>query len=105
MWRILLMLAGCIPMAVLLAFVLVDRWSRKRAGERPPQQEKLLRPAGHSLNLRLADMGDDFSSWMIGAFLASLASVGAVSFNLSNYSPSQLVSWIVFSLCAAICTV
>ena len=105
MWRNLLMLAGCIPTLVLVVFVFADRWQRKRTGVRPPQQDKLLRPAGYSLNLRLADLGDDFSSWMIGAFLASLASVGFISSIPSDNSFGQGLALIVFGLGAAICTI
>lgn len=105
MWRNLLMLAGYIPMAVLLAFVFADRWKRKRAGERPPQQQKLLRPAGYSLNLRLADLWDDFSGWMMGAYLTTLVSVGVISLYPSNDRTTQTIVFIVFSLGAAVCTV
>jgi len=99
------MFAGCIPMAVLLGFVLADRWKRKRAGERPPQQDKLLRPAGHSLNLKLADLGDSFSAWMMGAFLASLASVGFISMADPENRIGPAVSLVVFGGLAALCTV
>jgi hypothetical protein len=105
MWRNLIMFAGCIPMAVLFAFLLADRWKRKRAGERPPQQDKLLRPAGHSLSLRLADLNDNFAGWMMGAFLASLFSVGM---GFSQQTAGD-VGWtgffVVFALGAAGCTV
>jgi hypothetical protein len=106
MWRnFLFMLAGCIPVTVLIVFVFADRWRCKQAGERPPQQEKLLRPAGYSLNLRLADLGDDFSSWMIGAYLTTLVSVGIISLYPSNDRTTQTIVFIVFSLGAAVCTV
>jgi hypothetical protein len=99
------MFAGCIPMAVLLAVLFVDRWNRKRSGERPPQQDKLLRPPGHSLNLRLADLSDDFSGWMVGAFLAALISVGFLSLAPANDRPGQIATAILLGLGAAGCTV
>jgi Nuclease-related domain len=105
MGRNLLIFAGGIPMAVLLAVLFVDRWHRKRSGERPPQQEKLLRPPGHSLSLRLADLGDNLSGWMMGAFLASLSSVGIVSFAPSNSKSVQFATALLFALCSAGCTV
>ena len=105
MWRNLLIFAGCVPTAVLLAFVFFDRWNRKRAGERPPQQAKLLRPAGHSLSHRLADLSDSFAGWMMGAFLASLASVGLFSVTPSKNQASQVTIAILAGFGAAGCTV
>lgn len=105
MLRNLLIFAGCIPMAVLLAVVFFDRWNRKRAGKRPPQQEKLLRPAGHSLSLYLADLSDSFASWMMGAYLASLAAVGLISIAPPNDKASQTAMVILFGFGAGGCTV
>jgi hypothetical protein len=105
MWRNLLMLAGCIPTLVLVVFVFADRLQRKRTGVRPPQQEKLLRPAGYSLSLRLADLGDDLLGWMMGAYLTTLVSVGVISLYPSNDRTTQTIVFIVFSLGAAVCTV
>ena len=100
-----MMFAGCVPMVVLLAFVIVGRWKRKRAGERPPQQDKLLRPAGHSLNLRLADLSDNFVAWMMGAFLSSLFSIGFALSQSSADGVGQMGFFIVFAMGAAGCTV
>lgn len=104
MWRNLIMFAGCVPMAVLFAFVFADRWKRKRAGERPPQQDKLLRPPGHSLSLRLEDLSDNFSGWMMGAFLSSLFSVGVGFAQPSDGRAGPTGFFIVFALGAAGCT-
>jgi hypothetical protein len=41
----LLLSAGCIPALILLAAVSIERWRRKRRGERHPLSEKLLRPS------------------------------------------------------------
>jgi hypothetical protein len=43
-----------------LVFILAVKWHRKerKQTEKPPQSEKLLRPAGHSLALRLDDTFD-----------------------------------------------
>jgi len=105
MWRNLILFAGCVPMLVLLAFVSTDRWRRKRAGERPPQQDKLLRPAGHSLSLRLADLNDNFTAWMMGAFLSSMFSVGLAFSQSANDRAGQTGFFVVFALGAAGCTV
>ena len=92
-------------MAALFAFLFADRWKRKRAGERPPQQDKLLHPAGHSLSLRLADLSDNLMGWMIGAFLSSLISVGFGFSQLSDGKTGQTGFFVVFALGAAGCTV
>ena len=68
----LLLSAGCIPALILLAVVFIDRWRRKQRGERQPLSEKLLRPAGYSLQCRLEDVNDSFNGWFMGAFLFSL---------------------------------
>ena len=46
------LLAAFIPLISLVIAVILDRERRKKS-ERPPQAEKLLRPPGHSLSLRL----------------------------------------------------
>jgi len=45
-------LAALAPMGVLLLAMVIDRRRRKRI-EKPPQSEKLLRPPGYSLSIRL----------------------------------------------------
>jgi hypothetical protein len=105
MWRNFLMFAGCIPGLVLMSFIFADRWRRKRAGERAPQKEKLLRPAGYSLSLRLTELEDAFSVWMIMAFLTSLASVGVIAPRPSRDSAPKIIVFTVFGLGAAASTV
>ena len=72
MWQPLLLFAGCIPVLILLAAVSIERWRRKQRGERQPLSEKLLRPAGHSLQRKLEDLEDGFMTWFMAAFLFSL---------------------------------
>jgi len=105
MRRNLLMLAGCVPLVVLFCFLFADRWRRKRAGERPPQQDKLLRPAGHSLSLQIADLGDSLLTWMLGAYLAALAAVGLFSLTDSESFTGSVVSLAVSGVSAAVCIV
>lgn len=92
-------------MAVLLTALILERWKRKRFGERPPQQDKLLRPPGHSLNLQLSDLADNFAGWMMGAFLASLFAVGLIASGSSNTESGRVVSFTVFGAAAAGCTI
>ncbi len=97
------MLAACIP-AVLLVAVLFERWRRKRRGERTPLTEKLLRPAGYSLQRKLEDLDDSFSGWYMGTFLFSLAAVGAIASTPIDFV-GRIVFLIIFGVAAAGCTI
>jgi Nuclease-related domain len=104
MWRPFLFWAGLIPSLVLLAVVFFERWQRKRKGERPPISEKLLRPAGYSLQQKLEDLNDANNLQLVGTFLFSLAAVGCFSFVPTDYI-GRIIFLTVFGLCAAGCTV
>jgi hypothetical protein len=104
MWQSLLLWAGVIPVAVLLAAVSFERWRRKRKGERPPLSEKLLRPAGYSLQRKLEDLNDAFNFWLMGTFLGSLLAVGGLPL-APHDKDSSLVFLVMFGLGAAGCTV
>ena len=104
MWRPLLLWTGFIPLFVLLAVVFFEHWQRKRRGERPPLSEKLLRPAGHTLQCKIDDLNDVLNTWFIGAFLCPLAAVGAFSF-MPTDSINRIVLPIVFTMGAAGCAV
>jgi hypothetical protein len=75
-----IILAGGIPASVLVAAVTFDRFNRKRRGERLPVSDKLLRPAGHSLQIHIEKLTDDYIMLILAAVLCSLASVGALGF-------------------------
>jgi len=104
MWQSLLLWAGCIPVGVLLAVIFVERWRRKRVGERQPLSEKLLRPAGYSLQRKLEDLNDAFNSWFIGTFLCSLLAVGGFSSTPTD-TVGRIIFLVIFGLGAAGCTV
>ena len=104
MWQFLLLLAGFVPLAVLLALVFLERWRRKRRGERSPLSEKLLRPAGHSLQRKLEDLNEAFDTWFIGTFLCSLLAVGSLPFAPAD-TIGRTIFLIVFGLGTAGCTV
>jgi Nuclease-related domain len=104
MWQSLLLLAGFVPLAVLLALVFLERWRRKRRGERSPLSEKLLRPAGHSLQRKLEDLNEAFDTWFIGTFLCSLLAVGSLPFAPAD-TIGRTIFLIVFGLGTAGCTV
>lgn len=73
-------LAALAPLLAIAAALAVDRRIRKRF-EKPPQEEKLLRPAGYSLAARFDDTLDKFFSTILIACVATgCASVSAVLF-------------------------
>lgn len=51
------LLAAFAPLVALILALVIDRRNRKRK-EKPPQSEKLLRPPGYSLAIRLEQMID-----------------------------------------------
>jgi hypothetical protein len=104
MWQSHLLWAGLIPVVVLLTAVNCERWRRKRKGERPPLSEKLLRPAGYSLQRKLEDLNDIFNSWLMGTFFSSLLAVGGLPMS-PNDKVSRVMFLIFFGLGAAGCTV
>lgn len=91
-------------LGVLLAVVSFERWRRKRAGERSPLSEKLLRPAGYSLQRKLNDLDDAYSTWILGAFLFSLLAVGGLPFMPAD-NIGRAMFLIAFGMVAAGCTV
>ena len=104
MWQPLLLSAGCVPALILLAAVFFDRWRRKRRGERQPLSEKLLRPAGYSLQRRLEDVNDSFNFWFMGACFLSLPALGV--FAVTPKDAIARISFLVlFGLAAAGCAV
>ena len=104
MWRNLLPLAGCIPVAVLLVVVCFHRWQRKQAGERTPLTEKLLRPPGHSLSQRIEATGEEYNTWLFTGFLAAFFSVGAWKYTPSDWVGGTLLL-ALFGIGAGACTV
>lgn len=70
-------LAGFLPLVILGAWLEFD-WRRRKQTERPPQSEKLLRPPGWSLSLRLDKLQDAFlSRVLLPCGLCAMAGVSA----------------------------
>jgi predicted histidine transporter YuiF (NhaC family) len=60
-------LAAFAPLVVFLLAMFIDRRRRKRF-EKSPQKEKLLRPPGHSLSIRLEKIQDAALNCIVLAF-------------------------------------
>lgn len=104
MWQSYLLWAGCIPTLILLAVVSFDRWRRKRKGERCPLPDKLLRPPGYSLQLKLEDLNDAFMTWFMAAFVFSLL---VVIFPQTRPADvwAPFMALVIFGLVAIACTI
>ena len=91
--------ATLLPVVV---FVLAWFVERRRAGykEKPPQQEKLLRPAGHSLGLRLEKLQDlVLDEVLLACVLCSAGGVCALTLGLFlGYNVPSLWSGVVLVL-------
>jgi len=71
-------LAAFVPLGVLILAMVSDRRRRKRF-ERPPQTEKLLRPPGYSLSIRLDETVDKIvDSMLFACVLCCLAGVSII---------------------------
>ena len=69
-------LAAFVPLLVLILAIVIDRRRRKHI-EKPPQAEKLLRPPGYSLSIRLDETLDKILNAMLSA--CALCSFAAAS--------------------------
>ena len=61
----IVVIAEVVPPSVLLAALLHDHRRRKLAGERSPQDDKLLRAPGHTLQEMLEQKRERFSEWFM----------------------------------------
>lgn len=58
-------LAEIVPVGVLALYLLFRQWQRRREGQRPPIQEKLLRPAGYSLQCEIEKLNDRINTLLM----------------------------------------
>lgn len=105
MGNLLIGLAGAIPIVVLLIATLHSRRKRKQRGERPPQQDKLLRLPGHSLQAQLESLNEGFSEWMMLAFLATLIALGVISYKPLANELAALIASLLGAVASAGCTI
>lgn len=83
-------LAAFVPIAALVVAIAIDR-KRRKAVEKPPQQEKLLRPPGHSLAARLDEIEDSVLRGVLSACLLC-AIAGACAVIAAGFIGTPVVS-------------
>ncbi len=89
------LLAFLIPTLVLMCAVMVER-KRRRFSEKPPQQEKLLRPAGYSLAIRLEEIQDAMlEKLLIACVLCGIAGAAATTFASCMALPAPVIYTLV----------
>lgn len=77
---IYVLLAAFVPLLILILAIFWDRHSRKRT-EKPPQTDKLLRPPGHSLSIRLEKTYDSLVDSLLAAtFFSAFSGICVVWF-------------------------
>jgi len=91
-------LAAFAPSVVFILAIKWDRCQRKRT-EKPPQAEKLLRPPGYSLSVRLESTFDSVLNCLLAASLFSAFSVAsavslAISLGLKAPAAFQVLSFL-----------
>lgn len=67
------LLAEFIPIGVLILYLLWDRRQRKGRRERPPIEEKLLRPAGYGLRNKIEKLQDHINTKLLFAAACSMS--------------------------------
>jgi nuclease-like protein len=93
---IIIFLSALTPVLGLALAVFIDRWRRKRI-EQAPQQEKLLRPPGHSLALRLEQTIDSAIESIVVA-CASSGCAGVFGVLFIQFSRSHVsAAWLFIS--------
>jgi hypothetical protein len=90
------------PLLALAAFVGVWRWRIARCGERVPVAEKLLRPAGESLRLRIDALGEKLSTSLFACILAPTVGVSVLFVPISGFALTRLA--VAFVLAVALFT-
>lgn len=84
--------AAFVPVVVLVAAAALDRRQRERT-ESAPQKERLLRPPGYSLALRLDEIQEKFlSDFLLASGLCGIAGASAVALR-SSLTANASVIW------------
>lgn len=81
------------PLLVLILAMAIDRRLRKRF-EKPPQTEKLLRPPGYSLSIRLDETVDKIVNAMLSACVLCYCAGVSVVLTVQLLAAHALVLWL-----------
>lgn len=105
MWRNLSLLAGLVPGGIVAGAMLIARRRAKRLGARPPMRDKLLRPAGFSLNEQLFDLWGQIVFWLaLASFIAPLADNAFAASDSIGFA-TRIGYLLVFGVLAGLCSV
>ncbi len=88
------------PALILAGILAVWRWRIARRGERVPVTEKLLRPAGESLRLRIDALGEKLSTSLFMCILAPTVGASVLLVPISGYALTRLA--VAFVLAVAL---
>ncbi len=103
MFRMLMGLAGGVPIVVLGVAVFAQRLFRRRRGDRAPTEERLLRPPGYSLGRQIETISERYTDLLLAAFLCAMVAVGAFVASPKG-SGDEWVFLVFFGLASAVCT-
>src|SRR4051812_31605032 len=70
---------ACAPAVAILGGIYLERRRRRSKGVKPPQEEKLLRPPGYSLSIRLDELWDKTLNRSFAAVMISVMAAGLIS--------------------------
>ena len=85
-----MLVGGFVAMLLPLGFVFWDRRQRRLRKERPPQQDKLLRPPGYSLSLKVDELWERMTHQLALTF-----GVGAILGAMAPPASQLLYQWLV----------
>jgi len=93
---IAILFAAFVPLIALMAAIEFSRWRRRKI-EKSPQTEKLLRPPGHSLSLKIEKISDAFTDGILTSCGLSMMA-GVFLFSLLTMLPHHPPQWFVWVL-------
>lgn len=91
-----LIVGAVAPVLGILGGLFLERRRRRARGVKPPQQEKLLRPPGYSLSIRLDDLWDKTLNRSFAAVIISVVAGGLVSIVSPAFVLDIPIAWRLF---------
>lgn len=101
-----LVLAGGVPMLIIVLFASGVLYQRKARKERPPIQDKLLRLPGHTLRRKLEELWEGFTQWAFCAALFAICfAVQLMNTKGRDTTAGLWVAVLIFGASTAVCTI